>query len=397
MRPRHDRPVPAPRALCLAAVLSLAACQAGPGAPTATPASGATSPAATTTPPATASLEPPTPTVPGPTEPPPEPPILEDEAFLAAAEGLCRDAQPADPYGIEKPTDPPGRAPGYAGLHIVLLGMLGADGSAGAPPPLPPGEAYYPTATSLVSIPGATEALAIEAPFASQVDVLGCVALRPGESRTYSAERDVRVTALDAVVWVVDRQTGEMVGSPWVVEAGLPMLLNLDRLIAHGRLRLNPADVRADLRRFFGLAEPIAGVFQGGEGSFVVADYTKPAALPEGTRLLPGFTFVLRLVVLPGSSARIDFVDVLCAPVGRVTGAPLRVATGVSLDFGSFGASSADVSISGEFTSETEATGTIKSLSATSKACGVPRSATWFVGLAASARASGSGYEIYLP
>jgi hypothetical protein len=383
------------RAGPIVVALALAACQAGQATPTATPGGSATQSAPAWTPTDQASAMPTT--FPEATEPPPEPPILEDEAFLGEAAGLCEEVAPPRAYDVAKPRDPPGRAPGYLGLHIVLLGMRGADGRVEAPPPVPDGGTYYPTATSPVAIPGATEALAIEAPVASRVDVLACVALRPGDSRTYTAEREIRVTALDAVVWVVDRQARQIIGSPWVVEAGLPILLNPDRLIDFERLHLNPADVRADLLRFLGLAVPMPGAFQGGDGSFMVAEYDKPAALPDGTRLLPGFTFVLRLVVLPESAGRIDFVDILCAPSGRVAGDPLRVATGVDHDLGTFSVASADVSISGEFTSETEATGSIRAVSSKARDCGVPRSATWYVGLAASVRASDSGYELYLP
>lgn len=378
-------------AATLVAALVVGACQGAPGVPS--PGQSSTSVGATAAPPG------PTPTatdfVPTlePTALQPGVPILEDVAFLASSAKACGDTRPSGLYGVDA-AKPVSKTTGYEWLHISVVEMRDPTGEIGPAPSLPPGEAYYPAAESLVNIPGGTEALAVEAPFAGWVDLLACVALRAGDSRTYSGQRALTVTALDAIVWLVDMDSGVPVGEPWVVDAGLPMLLNLDKLVRSGGHLFNVASVRPDIAFAMGLAVPLPGAYHGGDGSFVVARHDRPADLPAGTRLLPGFTFVIRLVVLENDSNVIDFVELLCAPVGLVSGAPVRVATAVPHDLGRFSASSADVVIEGEFTTQTEASGEIKALTARARDCGVPDSARWYVGLALQAQADGDGYRL---
>ena len=379
--------------LLAAAALVTASCQAGP--PTSTtatapdpPGSGAsTSP--TTVPPAI-----PTEPTDQPTEPPAEVPVFEDAEFLATSRTACEATKPARVFSLEGPTEAPAKVAGYDWLHIVVLEMRGDDGVVGPPPPLPPGSAYYPDPGSLVTIPGGTSGIGIEAPISAWVDVLACVVLRSGDSRTYSGDRELQVTGLDGIVWLVDRQTGALIMEPWVVDAALPMFVNADLLIRVGALRLFPADVRPTIGFALGKAVPVDGLYQGGEDSSAVTEYDKPVELPEGTRLLPGHTFVLRLVVLPGSEGRLDYVEILCAPVGRVSGPPLRVGDGVVHDLGGFSVESGDVSIEGEFQTEFEASGRIRARSQAATSCGVPGTARWHVSLVAMVRATEGGYEV---
>jgi hypothetical protein len=324
-----------------------------------------------------------------------EVPIAHDPAFQAASIDACRATGPGDVYDLTSPGRPLVQVPGYEGLHVVVLEMRDRKGRIGPPPDLPSDEDYYPLSSSSAD----DDALLVRATVASQVDLLACVVLRAGDREDYTIGAEtVTVTALDAIAWMVDRRTRELVGGPWVAAAELGFLVNLSDLITVGGATYLPGDIFAGIVRFMGIAGPSPGAFyQGGEDAWVVAEYDKPFDLPPGTRLLPGHTFVIRLVEL-GDAATIDFIEVLCAPNGRIASSPLRVAAGVRIDLGAFTAASADVRVTGEFSSSTFAAGTIRALTARARDCGVPSSADWQASLSGSARSDGSGgYELYLP
>jgi hypothetical protein len=330
-----------------------------------------------------------------PSGPVSEPPILGDEPFRAASVGRCADARPVGISQLDGPAQPAVKVTGYEGLHIVPLEMLDATGTAGPPPPLPPGEAYYPASTSIASVDGATEALPVEARFATDVDLLACVVLRSGRSAEYSGESgDMTVVALNAVVWMVDQASGARVGEPWVTNAELGTFINTANILEFDGSRLLPADIRPAIAYFMGQALPLSGAYQGGAEGYVVAEFDVPADLPSGTRLLPGHTFVVRLVILGGRPGVIDFVDVLCAPAGIVTDPPMRVATGVHHDTGQFMASSADIEIDGDFRTEWLVAGQIRGTSGRADACGVPRSTAWQAALALRAEPDDGGYVL---
>jgi hypothetical protein len=184
------------------------------------------------------------------------------------------------------------------------------------------------------------------------------------------------------------------VGAPWLTTAELGMLINLDVVLRVGSSRFLPADIRPAIAYAMALAQPLSGAYQGGAGGYVVAEYDVPADLPPGTRLLADHAFVVRLVILPDSSATIDFIDILCAPRRIVSGTPLRVAVDVRHDLGRFSAASTDVEIDGDFQTEWLAKGTIRARSTGARDCGIPSSAEWQAALALQARADGSGYVL---
>jgi hypothetical protein len=107
-----------------------------------------------------------------------------------------------------------------------------------------------------------------------------------------------------------------------------------------------------------------------------------------------GETFVPRLIVLEEESDFVDYIEVFCAPEGRVTGLPLRVATNVRIEHGEFVAASQDIAIEGEFVGSGRAEGTIRALSERSRACGVPDEGKWYATHQLSARRSGDGYVV---
>lgn len=391
-RPR-SRPSRRASVACAAvAAFSIAACQAAPAPATGAPPTGA-GPSGLPTQPAAATDD-----ASQPTDPAAEVPILADDAFHRTSEATCREAQPGDVYALEGPELPTMKVPGYTGLSIVVLEMRGQDGSIGPPPPLPPGQAYYPASDSPVVIEGATEALPAEAAFASQVDLLACVALRTGESASYSGpDGELTIFALEAIVWMVDRAAGTRLGEPWVAGGDLSMLINVDNLLRVEGSWLLPTDVRTGIAYFMAESGPLGGAYQGGADGYVVAEFDAPPDIPTGTRLLPGYAFVVRLVVLGTGTGSIDFIDLLCAPSGTVAGTPLRVSEGVPHDLGRFAAESIDVRIEGDFIESTLATGTIDAVSQRARDCGVPMTSGWMAALAMSARAEGDGYALYLP
>lgn len=368
--------------------LALLGCQAGSPA----------TPVATTT--STA------PAVPSPggsdaTSLPPDPgltvPILEDDPFREAAQAACSAARPVGLEGIEGPDLPAVKVPGYVGLHILVLEMIREDGPSGPAPPLPTGEAYYHASDVPVVIEGSTEALPAEAEYAADVDLLACVVLESGRSDQYSGpDGEITVVALDAIVWLVDRASGALVGEPWRAPASLGTLINLDNLLRVEGSWMLPADVRTGIAYAMADVTLIPGAYQGSADGYVVAEFDAPPDLPPGTRLLPGYSFVIRLVILESAGA-IDFIDLLCAPSGTVTGTPLRVATDVPAFVGRFEAESADVRIDGDFIEAAVAAGQIAAVSQRARDCGVPATANWMAGLAMSARADGDGYVLYLP
>ena len=367
------------------------ACQAG-GSP------GPAASTATLRPPASGQTDAPTPDPGGgaaPSSSPPEVPILDDDAFRDASATRCTDARPSGVDVFAGPPLPAAKFPGYDGVHIVVVEMLDANGAGGPPPPLPAGEAYYPASTSLVAVEGSTEALPIEARAASEVRLLACIVLRAGRSASYSGESgEVTVTALDAVVWMVDWATGAWVGDPWVTTAELGTFINLANILGVDGASFLPADVRPSIAYFAGQAVPLSGAYHGGAGGYVVAEFDVPADLPAGTRLLPGYTFVVRLVVLGDRGGAIDFIDVLCAPARVVGETPLRVATDVPHQVGRFAARSADVEIDGDFRSEWLVVGQIRGISARAADCGIPRSTDWQAALALRAERDGGGYVL---
>ncbi|MBF8289753.1 MAG: hypothetical protein HW391_721 [Chloroflexi bacterium] len=330
-----------------------------------------------------------------PSDPISEPPILGDESFHAASVGRCANARPVGISELDGPAQPAVKVTGYEGLHIVLLEMLDANGTVGPPPPLPPGEAYYPASTSIVSVEGATEALPVESGFASDVELLACVVLRAGRSAQYSGESgELTVVALNAVVWMVDHASGTRVAEPWVTNAELGTFINTANILEIDGSRLLPADIRPAIAYFMGQALPLNGAYQGGAEGYVVAEFDVPADLPSGTQLLPGHTFVVRLVILGGRAGVINFIDVLCAPAGIVTDQPMRVATDVHHDVGRFTASSADIEIDGDFSTEWLVAGQIRGVSGRADACGIPRSTAWEAALALRAEPDDGGYSL---
>ena len=382
--------------LAVASALAAASSQAGPATSSTSPVappSAALEPTATST---VAIVLSPTASKPLPaateaaTEPPAPIPILEDEAFRAASARTCTATRPADVNARTAPTWPMTKIPGHQWVHIVVLEMIDRSGSAGAPPQLPSGESYYPSQSGehIDSDP-----LAEEAMFGADVDLLACVVLRPGRSSRYSGPQgSFTVTGLDAVAWLADPSSGAPTGEPWVAVADLSTLIDPDNLLSVGGATMLAGDVRRGLAYAMGLALPQGGVaYQGGAGGWAPTEDGANEDLPPGTRLAPGYTFVVRLVVLEASSPAIDFVEILCAPGGTVSGSPLRVATKVPHVLGTFSASSPDVRIDGDFRSDTLATGTISGVSQRARECGIPGSARWEAATATSARADGHG------
>ena len=202
------------------------------------------------------------------------------------------------------------------------------------------------------------------------------------------------MVALDAVVWMVDQATGARVRDPWVTSAELGTFINTANILEMDGSGFLPADIRPAIAYFMGQAVPLSGAYHGGADGYVVTEYDAPADLPAGTRLLPGNTFVVRLVVLGGRPGVIDFIDVLCAPARVVTDPPLRVAADVPHDVGRFTASSADVEIDGDFRSEWLVAGQIRGISGRATDCGLPRSSAWQAALALRAEPDGSGYVL---
>ncbi|HYN70775.1 MAG TPA: hypothetical protein VEX41_11290, partial [Candidatus Eisenbacteria bacterium] len=319
---------------------------------------------------------------------------VSDPQFVVSSTEACQQRRPSNVYDITSPAAPGTAVPGYHGLHIAVLEMRGPDGTDGLPPELPPGDTYYQVSSSTAQ----SDLWRVRATDESQVDLVACVVMRAGRSNDYTiGSRTVEVTALDAIVWMLDWRSQSLVGGPWAAEAELPFLVDADDLLPVGSAKLLPADVFGGLLAFMGLAGASPGsAYQGGATGWVVAEYDKPADLPPGTELLPGYTFVVRLVVLD-DPATIDFIDVLCAPSGRIAATPLRVATGVGVELGAFGAASADIRISGTFTSSIFVAGQIQAQTSSARDCGIPGSSDWQASLAVSARPSGGDYELYMP
>jgi hypothetical protein len=230
----------------------------------------------------------------------------------------------------------------------------------------------------------------MEAEFSEEVDLLACVVLRPGRSQRYSdTGGTLTVQGLDAVVWLVDRAAGAPLRVEWVAAAELSFLLRRSNLIDIEGGKALVADARTGIVYAMGLAVPLPQLaYQGGGPGWVPTE--QGADVTPGARLAPGYTFVVQLVVLR-SRGVLEFIDVLCAPGGLVTDTPLRVATAVSHDLGSFSASSADVRIEGEFRSETLARGTISALSQRARDCGIPTSSQWYALAWTNATSDGRG------
>ena len=102
----------------------------------------------------------------------------------------------------------------------------------------------------------------------------------------------------------------------------------------------------------------------------------QPAAGAFGGRLQTAAEFTV-VVIATGESAGLDFVGIACAPDGTLTSGPVKVAESVAVENGNFTAQSADVAVEGEFTSPTEATGTIRALTPDAEGCGIPADGSW--------------------
>lgn len=344
----------------------------------------------------------PTPTrVPTPTpiptpEPTPTPiPVWDDLAFQERSRTLCDGARPKDLYDITGPYLPPEKAPGYDGVHIVVLELRDPDGAIGPPPALRAGEVYYNDYTVKQ-----LDAYRVHAIFPERVDLLACLALRAGEPQLYGSSLAVAPAA--AIVWMADPVAGARVGEPWLI--GEPHLgdVLLQHTISLGRTWLDASQQKIynpllgvvpaalGIAQFLGLVGPAAGGLQ---SDFGWCGETSDLTLPEGACVYDA-TFVLRLVVLENGNPMIDFVEVFCAPDGTV-GPPQRVATNVPLGAewqAEFEAASVDVSVTGSFRGAGAAEGTIRALSANARACGIPDEAEWFAGLQLDVVPAGDRY-----
>lgn len=346
----------------------------------------------------------PTPTrVPTPTpiptpEPTPTPiPVWDDLAFQERSRTLCDGARPKDLYDITGPYLPPEKAPGYDGVHIVVLELRDPDGAIGPPPALPAGEVYYYD-WALRDL----DAYGVHAIYPEQVDLLACLALRVGEPKVYTGVGPaggpaVAVAPASAIVWMVDPASETRVGEPWVASAYLGSYVDYGNIISLGQDWTSPAGKTYGLSvvaatsfgigRFLGLVGPAVGGFQ---TDFGCAGGKANLTLPQGISIC-GATFVLRLVILENGSSTIDFVEVFCASDGIV--APTwRVATEVPVSSGEFEATSADVAVVGEFLSVGEAIGTIRALSASARACGIPDESEWSATLVLDVAPAADGY-----
>jgi hypothetical protein len=375
-------------AISTIACLTITACSA-----TASPSPGGTglqvSPAPTPVPTPTPLLTP---------RPTPRPvSVWDDPAFQERSRAVCDRARPKDLYDIAGPDGPAEQTPGYDGIHIVVLELRDPDGAIGPPPPLQAGEAYYYEHTV-----DQLNAYRIHTIFPEQVDLLACLALRAGEPQFYSTVGgSFPVAPVGAIVWMVDPGTGARVGEPWLTgEPRLGDVLSPGATIRLGRTWLDDSQqehalsgvVPNDLgiAKFLGLAGLPAGGFQSGVGCL---DDPSDLTLPEGISICTGGTdpFVLRLVVLENGSEVIDFVEIFCA-FDRVVGRPIRVAANVPVSEWRFEAASADVSMVGEFHGLTYATGTIRALSASATACGIPVEGDWLADLTLDVVPAGDGY-----
>jgi hypothetical protein len=194
-------------------------------------------------------------------------PIWEDKLFREQSLHKCDAARPVNLYEILGPTRPQDKAPEFAKVHIVIVEMRNLDGSVRLAPETPAGRPYY--------YPLDDTSSGVQARFAEDVDLLACLALRAADSRVYSGWAQVTVLAMDVITWMVDAQTGALIGRPWVVGAALSPSLLGENLIPLGGdlMMLLPYgdEVGRGILSFLGLVRPSAGGFQ----SFVGDQRTK--------------------------------------------------------------------------------------------------------------------------
>ena len=119
----------------------------------------------------------------------------------------------------------------------------------------------------------------------------------------------------------------------------------------------------------------VTGCGGGGNGNETAG--VQPAAGAFGGRLQSEASFTVVLAVVEERADAIDFVGVACAPEGTLAGGPVTVGEAVAIEDGRFAAESGDVAIEGEFSSQNEASGTIRALSSDAEGCGVPSDGRW--------------------